>query len=307
MLRQYMLYIISHSEFDFPKPMPEFHQTPNEAFDAMVRKVSVEAGISRNEIIHKITSYGAYDEKDSFVCPSFAFTGAKTNPEKHIEWIIYGVECDSYGKLQADWGSPLEVEKHLKARLISCHSDKSVQIDRNYTDAELNEIVKDSIELQTNMLRYYCRDNLHECRSAIKRHIRAIKENDIIPEKYWHGNIKEFEWFLVLLSDGYPGKPILLNLAKKKTNGEIKRLADHYYQHINVMFDYVQAYAGYVVLQPTEYMLALYPEYKDILFVYTQNKWSHNQLSDIDGVFMVISSSQLHILPELIKKKIRCL
>lgn len=177
-------------------------------------------------------------------------------------------------------------------------------MNRTFSETEMNEVIQISMEVQTNMLKYICKENF-DCRYAIKRHFRAVIKYNIAPELYWHGNNSEFEWLLVLLSDNYPGKQELLTMALTKTNDEIKNAADYFYQHIIVMFDYVEKYAGYDILRPTEYMLSLFPHANGKLYVYTEDKWNHKELSGTEGAFMIIEQSQVGELPKLISKKIR--
>ena len=177
-------------------------------------------------------------------------------------------------------------------------------MDRNFSDAELNEIIQMSIDTHTNMLKYLCKEN-YDCRHSIKRSLSAVVRHNITPELYWHGNKHEFEWLLVLLSDAYPSEQELLGLARTETNGEIENIADHYYQHMNIMFSYVQKYAGYDILRPAEYMASLYPSAAGKLYVYTSERWNHRERSDIGGAFMVIDREQLNELPSLVSKKIR--
>ena len=177
-------------------------------------------------------------------------------------------------------------------------------MDRNFSEPELNEIIQMSIDANVNMLKYLCKEN-YDCRYSIKRSLAAVVKHNIIPELCWHGNKQEFEWLLVLLSDGYPGEQELLQLACAGTNGEIRNIADHFYQHVNVMFSYVQKYAGYAVLQPSEYMLSLFPNIAGKLYVYAENRWIHRELSGIGDAFMIIDKEQLNELPSLVSKKIR--
>lgn len=177
-------------------------------------------------------------------------------------------------------------------------------MNRTFSETEMNEVIQISMEVQTNMLKYICKENF-DCRYAIKRHFRTIIQHNIVPEHYWHGNSSEFEWLLVLLSDNYPGKQELLTLALTKTNDKVKNIADYFYQHINVMFDYVKRYAGYDILRPSEYMLRLYPHASGKLYVYTSDKWNHNEVSSIEKAFMMIDQTQVDELPKLISVKIR--
>jgi hypothetical protein len=176
-------------------------------------------------------------------------------------------------------------------------------MDRCFNEAEVSTIISDSLETATNLLPYYCKEN-RECWWSIKKSIRAVTKHNITPEEYWHGNADEFIWFLAMLSSGFPSEQELLRLARRKTSGEIKMLADHYYQHMNVMFDHETTHHGYVVLRPTEYMLTLYPGAKDTLYAYTRDKWVHKELSGIDKAVLVFQADQISNFPDLLKKKL---
>jgi len=175
-------------------------------------------------------------------------------------------------------------------------------MDRNFSLDLLSRIIKDSIEVRKDLSLYYCCENV-ECWPAIKRNIRVVEEYEITPEKYWHRSTDEFEWLLTLLSSDYPSPKTLLNLAKKETNGEIKDIADHYFQHVNVMFEHVKNYKGYVVLRPSSFMQSLYPSSKNMLYVYTTDKWANQGLSDIDGEFLIFCEDRLNDLPVLITER----
>ena len=148
-------------------------------------------------------------------------------------------------------------------------------MNRDFTTAQWNTLIDQSITAETNLYGFICVENFNAIYSIV-RSIRAVKEHNIVPELFWHGNEDEFTWFLVLLSDmrcGY--KDELIELAKTGTTGEIKGIADHFYQHICVMFDFVKRHKGYVVLKPTDYMSTTYPHTKEKLFVFTDNVWEH--------------------------------
>ena len=69
-------------------------------------------------------------------------------------------------------------------------------------------------------------------------------------------------------------------------------------------FDYVKTHHGYVVLEPTAYMQNLYPNSKGVLYVYTTNKWSHKERSEIDKPVLVFPAGDMESFPQLLKKKI---
>lgn len=176
-------------------------------------------------------------------------------------------------------------------------------MDRCFTNEEFTRIVDDSLEVHMNLLPYYCRENI-DCWPAIKRGIKAVKKYSITPELYWHGNRDEFEWLLVLLSDGYPSPEELLKLAKGGTKGEIYNIVEHFYQYVSVMFNHVKTHHGYVVLSPTAYMQNLYPNSKDMLYVYTSEKWSHKERMHIDGAVLVLRADEIGSFRELLRKKL---
>jgi len=138
----------------------------------------------------------------------------------------------------------------------------------------------------------------------IKQHIRVVTKYNITPECYWHGSFKEFSWLLILLADGYPNPQRLLDLASKGTTDEIKNIADYHYQYVNVMFDFVKSHKGYVVLRPTAHMQELYPDSKDMLYVYERHIWSHNDSSRIDGEVLILHTDEIGLLSQLLKKKL---
>ena len=176
-------------------------------------------------------------------------------------------------------------------------------VDRNYTNTEISRIVEDSLEVQTNLFPYYCKENM-DCWWIIKRCIVAVKKYDITPELYWHGDSSEYAELLSLLSGGYPSPDELLNMAKSRTIGDIKNIAAHFYQYISVMFEYVKTHHGYVVLRPSAYMQTLYPNSKDMLYVYTTNKWSHSETSNIGGAVLTFRADEMESFPKLLKNKL---
>ena len=176
-------------------------------------------------------------------------------------------------------------------------------MDRNFTDKELTMLIDNSMDTQTNLLPYCCRDNI-DCWTIIRWFVKTVKKYDITPERYWHGSSSEFTWLLVLLSGNYPSPKELLRMARDITTGEIKNIADHFYQHINVMFNFVKQHHGYVVLSPTSYMQSLYPNSKDMLYVYTSDKWSHNESSHIDGAVLIFRADDMESFLVLLKKKL---
>jgi hypothetical protein len=176
-------------------------------------------------------------------------------------------------------------------------------MDRNYTNAELTMLVDNCIKTQTNMLPYCCRENI-DAWMTITRCIRAVEKHKITPEQYWHGNYKEFTQLLILLADGYPSPTELLVTAEKGTTDEIQNIAKHFYQYIVVMFDYVKTHHGYVVLRPSSYMQNLHPNSKDMLYVYTTDKWTHKEHSNIGGAVLILPEAEINSLPSLLKKKI---
>jgi hypothetical protein len=176
-------------------------------------------------------------------------------------------------------------------------------MDRSYTPKELSTLVQYCIEAHMDLLPYYCREN-KVVWADIKRSAVVVKKYNITPERFWHGNENEFTWLLVLLSRGYPSPNELLRLAERGTSGEIKSIASHHYQYVAAMFDFVKSHHGYVVLRPTEYMVKLYPHAEGMLYVYTREKWAHNELADISGVVLIIHNDELGQLPGLLKKKL---
>ena len=176
-------------------------------------------------------------------------------------------------------------------------------MDRRFPENELSRVIKDSLDTHVNMLPYVCRENIDSWH-AIKRNIRVVVKHSITPEQYWHGDAKEFEWLLTLLSDDYPSKEELLKLASHRTKGEINNVANYFYQHVVIMFSYVKEHHGYCVLRPTAYMECLFPDSKGCLYVYTLDKWNHNETSCIDGAVLVLNENEMNELPRLLKKKL---
>ena len=176
-------------------------------------------------------------------------------------------------------------------------------MDRRYTSKELTRIVDDSMEVCTNLLPYYCKENM-DCWWVIKKCIKAVQKYNIVPELYWHGDNGEYTQLLILLSNGYPSPIELLKMAIRGTKGEIKNIACYFYQYLSAMFDLVKTYHGYVVLKPSAYMLTLYPESKDMLYVYTREKWTHNENSEIDGAVLIFRANEAGQLPAMLKKKL---
>ena len=172
-----------------------------------------------------------------------------------------------------------------------------------FTSNEMSQLINYSIEANTNLLPYCCKENKY-CWPAITRNIQAVIKYEITPEQYWHGNAAEFDWLLVLLSDGYPSTETLLSLARTETKCEIKNIAYHFYQHINVIFEHFKTHHGYVVLSPTTYMQSLYPDSIGRFFVYTTDKWSHRDLSDMDGAVLTFRADQSNDFPKMLTKKL---
>jgi len=139
---------------------------------------------------------------------------------------------------------------------------------------------------------------------TIARCIKVVKEYNITPEQYWHGNYDEFTQLLILLANGYPSPLELLGLAKGGTTSEIVNIAQHYYQYMIAMFDHVLSHHGYVVLKPTTYMQNLYPNSMDMLYVYTTEKWTYKEHSEIDKPVLVFPSNDMESFQQLLKKKI---
>lgn len=178
----------------------------------------------------------------------------------------------------------------------------------SYTEEEVRriiELVSENVKTgkPSNLLPYICKEN-KPCWAIIARQIRTVEKYDLTPEKYWHGDREEFDWLLILLSSGYPSTDELLRLGERKTNGDIQRIADCYFQHVAVMFDFVKRHHGYVVLRPSDYMLTLYPHVAGLIYVYTEEKWNHSTHSDINGPFMIINEDELDQVSELIRKKV---
>ena len=176
-------------------------------------------------------------------------------------------------------------------------------MNRCYTDTELHKIVNDSLEVHTNLLPYYCKEN-SDCWSVIKLCIKAVKKYNITPELYWHGSGSEYTNLLVLLSNGFPSPEELLNMAKERTAGEIKNIAEHFFQYMSVMFEHVKSHHGYDILRPSAYMQSLYPNSNDMLYVYTKNKWSRNEESHIDGAVLIFRADEMESFPKLLKNKL---
>ncbi len=176
-------------------------------------------------------------------------------------------------------------------------------MDRNFSESEISEVIRISLQVHDNMLPYLCRENF-DCRYAIARCFRAVKAHNLVPEQYWHGNRPEFEMLLTLLSDDYPGTHELLTLAQTNTESEIQNIAHHFYQRVVAMFEYVMLYHGYVVLRPTAYMTNLHPHSRGKLYVYTADKWIHNDTAGIDRVFLTLNETQSDDLAALIHKKV---
>jgi len=176
-------------------------------------------------------------------------------------------------------------------------------MDRNFTQGEISVLIKFCIETQTDLLPYCCRENF-DAWWSIARRIGVVKKYNITPECYWHGDYTEFTQLLILLADGYPSPKELLKAAEKKTTGEIKNIANHFYQYIIAMFDYVKTHHGYVVLKPTAYMQSLYPHSKDMLYVYTSEKWTHNESSGIDKAVLALKADEIGSLQKLLRAKL---
>ena len=176
-------------------------------------------------------------------------------------------------------------------------------MDRSFTEGKLSVFIKFCIETQTNLLPYCCRENFNAW-MTIARCIRVVKECNITPEHYWHGNYDEFTQLLIMLADGYPSPLELLNLAKKETTGEIVNIAQYYYQYMVAMFEYVLTHHGYVVLKPTVYMQNLYPNSKGMLYVYTTDKWKYKERSEIDKSVLVFPADDMESFQQLLKKRI---
>lgn len=176
-------------------------------------------------------------------------------------------------------------------------------MNRCYSSGEFSRIVDDSIEVSTNLHPYYCKESV-DCWWAIKKCVKVVKEYNITPELYWHGNSSEYTQLLVLLADGYPSPKELLNMARNGTTGEIKNIAAHFYQYISVMFEHVKTHSSYVVLRPSSYMQTLYPNSEDMLYVYTNDKWVHKESADIDDVVLTFKADEVESFPMLLKKKL---
>lgn len=165
-------------------------------------------------------------------------------------------------------------------------------------------IVEHSINAKANLLPFVCKENLC-CIRTIQENIGTLIKFKITPEDYWNGDENEFNWLVAMLSSDYPGKEFLLMTAKQKQPGRIFDLAQKFWQHIEVMFDFYSEYKGYVILQPTDFMASIYPELVDKLFVYTSNVWSHrNQPACNQELFLVLNKEQFHKIPELIHNEI---
>ena len=175
-------------------------------------------------------------------------------------------------------------------------------MDRNFTEGELSVFIELCLKTHTDLLPYCCRENFDAWR-AISWCFKVVKEHNITPEQYWHGNSDEFTQLLALLADGYPSPLELLNLAKKETTGEIVNIAQHYYQIMVAMFEYVLTHHGYVALRPTAYMQNLYPNSKGMFYVYTIDKWTHKERSGIDKPVLIFPADDMESFQQLLKKK----
>jgi hypothetical protein len=93
-------------------------------------------------------------------------------------------------------------------------------------------------------------------------------------------------------------------MAARKTSGEIQNAANHFYQHMNVMFEFVKQHHGYTVLRPTSYMQSIYPDSAEMLYVYTNDKWARNAEISIGEPFLTLKTDEIGSLREMIRKKI---
>jgi hypothetical protein len=177
-------------------------------------------------------------------------------------------------------------------------------MDRNYKSYELSMLVRNCLEAGKDLLSYFCRENI-DAWWLITRCIRVVEKYNITPERYWHGNYEEFTELLTLLDAGYPNPNALLELAQNKTNGEIRNISNHFYQRIAVMFDFYKKHHGYVVLRPSAYMQKLYPDSNGMLYVYTIEKWTHNEGSGIDNPVLVFREEEISSFPEMLKKQLK--
>jgi hypothetical protein len=171
-----------------------------------------------------------------------------------------------------------------------------------YSEEETKRLVEASVEVGTNLMPYVNKELLDSL-YLIQRNFRIIKYHDIRPERYWHGDMEEYHSLIMLVADGYPNKDVLLEMAEKPTNGALQNICSHFYQTIEVMFGHVQAYKGYDVLKPTEYMLHLHPDARGKYYVYPREFWAHMGTQHISPAFLVIDESELSALPALMKKR----
>ncbi len=172
-----------------------------------------------------------------------------------------------------------------------------------YSEEETKRLIEASVEVGTNLMPYVNKELLDSL-YLIQRNFRIIKYHDIRPERYWHGDMEEYHSLIMLLADGYPNKDVLLEMAEKPTNGALQNICSHFYQTIEVMFDYVEIYKGYDVLKPTEYMLHLHPDARGKYYIYTREYWANRTQKTIKPAVLVICEDELGSLPELMKKRL---
>ena len=170
---------------------------------------------------------------------------------------------------------------------------------RNFTPKQLEKLLDYSVECEENLLPYVNTDNIC-CIDIISKSVDVIREFGIIPEVYWNGNEEDYRKLLCLLSDNFPAKSILLAVARQRIPREITGISNRYHQYAESMMELVSRYGGYVILKPSEYMLAVYPTMKDKLFVYTSNVWEHRDGSEIDAPILIVDDSQKEDIPKMI-------
>jgi len=122
MNKQYMLYEISHTSLDLPKPIPAFFKTPQEAFVSMVSEVSEHTGTDKEKIMLDVLMKNEHNSKAAFVCEIFALMMPTPDKEDILEWAIYEIDCDDKGTLKAHWGPSQEIADWLKRRGYSVWS-----------------------------------------------------------------------------------------------------------------------------------------------------------------------------------------
>ena len=161
---------------------------------------------------------------------------------------------------------------------------------KDFTQAEYNEIINQSIKVHVNLLPYVNTDNF-QCLLEISDNISTVVKYDITPEKYLSGNSDDYNYLIFLLADGLPSEHYLLLIASQKIPGAVSELATRLYQKVNAMFSLRYRYAGYVALTPTPYMQMVYPTLEGKLFCYTEDILYHGGQSEIGKPAFIIDDS----------------